>query len=97
LQEGEYFSPNEFLATYGAFEGDGYLKFSYKNLGNGEVEKLWNLECCEVRTGVEKSYQRTGAWFPLLGNNKHKLPYSNKVLFFCYSCIYQATQFYHEF
>jgi hypothetical protein len=35
----------------------------------------------EVRTGVENSYQKTGAWFPLIGNNKHKLPYSEKVLF----------------
>jgi hypothetical protein len=30
---------------------------------------------------VENSYQRVGAWFPLLGNNKKKLPYSEKVFF----------------
>jgi hypothetical protein len=34
----------------------------------------------EVRTGMENSYQRTGAWCLLLGN-KQKLPYSDKVLF----------------
>jgi hypothetical protein len=45
------------------------------------VKKLWNLAFCEVRTGVENSYQRTGACFPLIGNNKHKLPYSDQVLF----------------
>jgi hypothetical protein len=45
------------------------------------VKKLWNLDFHEARTGVEDSYQRTGAWFPLIGNNKHKLPYSDQVLF----------------
>ncbi len=30
---------------------------------------------------MENSYQRTGAWFPLIGNNKCKLPYSDQVLF----------------
>jgi len=45
------------------------------------VKKLWNLAFCEVRTGVENSYQKTGAWFPLIGNNKHKLLYSDQVLF----------------
>ena len=34
-----------------------------------------------MRTDVENSYQQTGAWFPLLGNNKRKLPYSDRVLF----------------
>jgi hypothetical protein len=42
---------------------------------------LWNLAFREVRTGVENSYQRTGAWFPLVGNHKCKLPYSDQVLF----------------
>jgi len=81
LQEGEYFSVDEFVAADGAFEGDGRLRCSFKNPGNDEAKKLWNLEFCEVRTGVENSYQRTGAWFPLIGNNKCKLPYSDKVLF----------------
>ena len=81
LSEGDYFSDDEFVAADGAFEGDGRLKCSYKNPGNDEVKKLWNLAFREVRTGVENSYQRTGAWFPLLGNNKRKLPYSDRVLF----------------
>jgi hypothetical protein len=29
---------------------------------------------------VENKYQRVGAWFPLLGNNKRKLMYSEKML-----------------
>jgi hypothetical protein len=29
---------------------------------------------------VENKYQRVGAWFPLLGNNKKKLMYSEKML-----------------
>ena len=45
------------------------------------MKKLFNLAFCEVRTGIDNSYQRTGAWFPLFGNNKCKLPYSEPVLF----------------
>ena len=60
------------MAADGAFEGDGRFLCSYKNPGN----VVWR----EVRTGVENSYQRTGAWFPLLGNNKRKLPYSEDNL-----------------
>ncbi len=33
-----------------------------------------------VHIGKENSYQRVGAWFPLLGNNKHKLPYKEETL-----------------
>jgi hypothetical protein len=76
LQEGDYFSEDEFVASDVAFEGDGHFRCSYKNPGNNEVKKLFNLAFCEVRTGIENSYQRTGAWFPLLGNNKCKLPYA---------------------
>jgi hypothetical protein len=39
--------------------------------------------------GVENSYGRVGMWFPLLGNNKKKLPYSEKVLFLA---VYAAAQ-----
>ncbi len=81
LQEGEFFLDNKFVAADGAFEGDRHLRCSFKNPGNNEAKKLWNLAFCEVRTGMEISYQGTGAWFPLIGNNKHKLPYSDKVLF----------------
>jgi hypothetical protein len=31
---------------------------------------------------VENTYQRVGAWFPLLGMNKKKLPYSEQVKHF---------------
>jgi len=81
LQEGEFFSDNEFVAADALFEGDGCLRCSFKNPGNNEAKKFWNLAFCEVRTGVENSYQRTGAWFPLIGNKKRKLPYSDKLLF----------------
>jgi hypothetical protein len=30
--------------------------------------------------GVENSYARLGTWFPLLGNNKMKLSYSENIL-----------------
>jgi hypothetical protein len=89
LQEGEFFSEDFFVAANGAFEGDSHLCCSFKNTGNDEVGKLWNLAFCEVRTGVETSYQRTGAWFPLIGNKKCKLPYSDQVLFLA---IYAAIQ-----
>jgi len=81
LQECEFFSDDEFVAANGAFEGGGHLHCSFKSPGNDEVKKLQNITFCEVRTGVENSCQRTGAWFPLTGNNKHKLPYSDQVLF----------------
>ncbi len=35
---------------------------------------------CEVRTFAENGYQRVGAWFPLLGNNKRKLPYTENII-----------------
>ena len=80
LQEGDYFSADEFVAADGGFDGDGRFHCSYKNPGNDEVKQLFNLAWREVQTGVENSYQRVGAWFPLLGNNKKKLPYSENVL-----------------
>jgi hypothetical protein len=51
---------DDFVAADAAFEGDGHLHCSLKNPGNDDMKKLWNLAFCEVRTGVENSYQRTG-------------------------------------
>jgi hypothetical protein len=48
LQEGNYFSEDEFVVVGGVFDGDGHL------------------------------LQYT--WFPLLGNNKKKLNYSENIL-----------------
>jgi hypothetical protein len=81
LHEGDFFSEDEFVAADGVFEGDGHLCCSFKNSRNYEAKKLCNLAFHQVRTGVENSYQRNGAWIPLLGNNKCKLPYSDQVLF----------------
>jgi hypothetical protein len=69
------------VASNGAFEGDSHFKCRYKKPGNDEVKKFSNLDFFEGRTGIENSYKRTGARFPLLGNNKCKLPYSEPVLF----------------
>jgi hypothetical protein len=76
LNEGDYFSDGEFLAADGGFEGDGVLRSSYNIVGNDRNRQLFNLVFCEVRTFAENGYQRVGAWFPLLGNNKRKLPYT---------------------
>jgi len=81
LLEGDYFSDNEWVSSDGAFDGDGRFLCSYKNPGNDPVKVRYNLAFREVRQGVENSYQRIGIWFPLLGNNKKKLPYSETVLF----------------
>jgi hypothetical protein len=70
LHVGEYCSNDEFEAADGAFEGNGRFCCSYKNPGNDEVKKMLSLTWCEVRAGVENSYQRVTAWFPLLRNNK---------------------------
>jgi hypothetical protein len=60
----------------GVFDGDGRFLCSYKNPGNDPVKIRYNSALREVRQGVENSYQRVGAWFPLLGNNKENLSYS---------------------
>jgi hypothetical protein len=70
LHEGDIFCNDEFVAADGAFEGDGRFRCSYKNPGNDEVKKLFNVTWHEVRTGVENSYQWVASWFPLLGNKK---------------------------
>jgi hypothetical protein len=75
FQEGQFFSDDQWVSSDGAFEGDGRFLCSYRNPGND------NLAFREVRQGVENSYGRVGMWFPLLGNNKKKLPYSETVLF----------------
>jgi hypothetical protein len=80
LQEGEYFAEGKFIAADGGFEGDGRFKCSHMNPGNDPVKIIFNLTWREVRTGVENKYQRVGAWFPLLGNNKRNLMYSEKML-----------------
>ena len=80
LQEGNYFSEDEFVAVDSGFEGDGRLRCSYKNPGQDEIKKLFNLTWREVRTGVEISNARVGTLFPLLGNNKKKLNYSENIL-----------------
>jgi hypothetical protein len=80
LQEGDYFSPDEFVASDGGFDGDGKVKCLYKNPVNDPNKIMFNLGWHEVHTGVENSSQIVGAWFPLLGNNRRKLPYSEKFL-----------------
>ncbi len=52
----------------------------YKNPGQDEIKKLFNLTWREVRSGVENSYARVVTWFPLLGYNKKKLNYSENIL-----------------
>jgi len=66
LSRGDHFSDDEFVAADGAFEGDGCLKCSYKNPGNNEVKKLWNLAFHEVRTGVENSYQHGSPYWVII-------------------------------
>jgi hypothetical protein len=66
---------------------------SYKNPGNDEVKKLFNLTWREVRTGVESSYSRVAAWFPLLGNNKRKLNYSEHMLILAVQAAVQLHNF----
>jgi len=38
LQEGNYFSEDEFVAVDSGFEGDGRLQCSYKNPGHDEIK-----------------------------------------------------------
>jgi hypothetical protein len=49
----------------------------------GMVPKnTFNTAFHEVHTGKE-SYQKVGAWVPLLGNNKPKLPYKEAIQATC--------------
>jgi hypothetical protein len=80
LQEYEYFTPGEFLSSDGGFEGDGPFRCSYKNPGPIDDRQIYNLVWKEVRQGIENSYGRIGSWFPLLGNNKKRLNYSDDVI-----------------
>ena len=80
LFQGEYFEDDQFVASDGGFEGDGPFLCSFKNPGRNQYKILYNLTFKEVRTGVEGKYARVGAWFPLLGNNKKKLAYSERTL-----------------
>ncbi len=74
LQEGSFFSGSQWVAVDGGFEGDGRFLCSYKNLGNDQNHIDFN------NAFRENSYQRVGMWFPLLGNNKRKLPYKKETL-----------------
>jgi len=73
LQEGNYFSEDEFVAVDGSFEGDGRLQCLYKTPGQDEIKKLFNLTWREVRSGVENSYARVGTWFPLSGQQQKEV------------------------
>ena len=76
LQQGLYFADDEWIASDGGFEGDGPFRCSYKNTRGNIDKQLYNVTFKEVRTGVENKYNRVGQWFPLLGNNKKRLNYS---------------------
>ncbi len=93
LDEGAFFSNGEFVATDGGFEGHGRFICSYKNPGNNHNKFIFNLAFREVYTGAENSYQRVGAWFPLLGNNKCKLPFKEHTLILAI----QAAAWLHNF
>lgn len=80
LEEGLYFSGDQFVATDSASESDGRFLCSYKNPGYDPNKVAFNNAFREVWTGKENSYQCVGAWFLLLGNNKHKLPYDDHTL-----------------
>jgi hypothetical protein len=43
LFEGDYFSVNKWVFSYGAFDGDGRFLCPYKNPGNNSVRVFYNL------------------------------------------------------
>jgi hypothetical protein len=48
LQEIDYFSDEEFVASDGGFDGDGRFRCSYRNPGNDPVKVRFNLAWHEV-------------------------------------------------
>ena len=82
MNAGEYFTPGEWMASDGGFEGDGPIRFSYKNPGANEEKKTYNLAFKEVRAGIETAFARVCTWFPLLGNNKQKWNHGDDILQF---------------
>jgi hypothetical protein len=93
LFEGDFFSDVQFIATDGAFEGDGRFICSYKNPGCDENKITFNNVFREVWTLKENSCQQVGAWSPLLGNNKQKLNKSEHTLILAV----QAAVWIHNF
>jgi len=79
LQQGEYFTDGEWIATDGGFQGDEPHRASFDD-PRTESEQYFNVVFKEVRQTKEVSYERLITWFPILGNNKKRLPYSEKTL-----------------
>ncbi len=87
----EFFSDNQWVSSDGAFEGGRWFFCSYKNPGHDPDRICYNLALHEVRQGVQTSYGRVDMWFPLLGNNNKKLPYSGESPVSGYSCCNQTS------
>lgn len=80
MQEGLWFDDGQYIASDGGFEGDGAVRYSYKDCGN-DVDKItFNQAFREVRTGIETAFSRVCKWFPILGNNKRKWNYDDTTM-----------------
>ncbi len=80
MNERDYFCLNKWLAGDGGFEGDGPIRYSYKNPGDDDDKKLFNLVFRKVRAGIETAFPRVCRWFPILGNNKREWNYGDDVM-----------------
>jgi hypothetical protein len=92
LEEGEYFSGNQFVATDGAFEGDGTFFCSCKNPGNDPNKICLTLLSMNYIQGRKIVTKELVLGFQL-GNNKCKLPYKEETLILAI----KATCWIHKF
>lgn len=73
LKRGDYFGPEEWVASDGGFRGDGPVGYSYDGRDlNTEERKLYNCAFKEMRIQVENAFQRLKAWFACLSKRKSK-------------------------
>lgn len=80
LQEGQWFSDGQWIASDGGIDGDGPVRCSFKNPGDDIYRKMFNLLFRKVRAGIETAFCRVCRWFPILGVDKAKWNYDDKVL-----------------
>ena len=81
LSRGEYFSPGQWLAADGIFEGDGNCGVSYTaRQMHGDLDKRnFNLAFTEIRKYIDTAFGRVQSWFPLLRNKNAEWNYNDSL------------------
>ncbi len=81
MDRGEYFSEGEWMGTDGAFQGDGPVVYSYKDMQGDYYKQLFNSAFKERRMTIENAFGRVQSWFPILGNAKAKFDCDDDLMY----------------